>query len=314
MTEPDVQGNEREGSGKKAPAVLILVPIIFLLLWSSGFAYVKMGLAYSGPITYLTLRFGLVLVVLLPAVLAWRLPLPKSGREWGHLAIVGLFFQCGYFGFLYAAIHLGVSAGTTALIVSLQPILVALLASRYAGERVDATSWAGLVLGVSGAGIVVISGSVIETASAMGVLCAVASLIGITIGTLHERRFGLSVHPLVSSFIQHVVGFAVVLPLGWWIEGLHATWTWEFIWALSYLSFGVSVVSLLLLLVMIRHNEAHRVSSLFFLVAPAAALYAWVLVDEAMSPHTWIGIAVAALGVAIVAPPDGLRRLRLSRR
>ena len=59
MTEPDVQGNEREGSGKKAPAVLILAPIIFLLLWSSGFAYVKMGLAYSGPITYLTLRFGL---------------------------------------------------------------------------------------------------------------------------------------------------------------------------------------------------------------------------------------------------------------
>lgn len=263
----------------------------------------KIGLAYTGPMTYLALRFGLVLIVLLPAVAALRLSLPKTGRDWGHLVVVGIFFQCGYFGFLYAAIHLGVSAGTSALIVSLQPILVALLASRYVDERVSATSWAGLILGVSGASIVVAAGSHVDDAPALGVLCAFAFLTGITIGTLHERRFSLSIHPLTSSFVQHMVGLAVILPLGWWFEGLYVTWSAELIWALSYLSFGVSVVSLLLLLMMIRRNEAHRVSSLFFLVAPAAALYAWVLVDETMPPLAWVGIMLAALGVAMVGLP-----------
>src|SRR3712207_3357050 len=133
---------------------LRFAPAIFLLLWSAGFPVGKLGLAYAGPMTFLTIRYGLILLVLLPLLAILRPILPK-GREWLHLAIVSLLIQGLYFGLGYASMALGVSAGAAALIASLQPILVALLAPTLTGEPIGCRVWLGLALGFAGAAIVI---------------------------------------------------------------------------------------------------------------------------------------------------------------
>jgi drug/metabolite transporter (DMT)-like permease len=130
---------------------------VFVVLWSTGFAFVALGLPYSEPITFLALRYAFAVALLAPALLVFRPPLPREPRDWVDLVVVALLVQTAYFVLLYLALDLSGSASTVALVVSLQPILVALLAPRFAGERVMLVRWAGLALGMMGAALVIAS-------------------------------------------------------------------------------------------------------------------------------------------------------------
>jgi drug/metabolite transporter (DMT)-like permease len=292
------QGEMRRG---ERPQWLRFAPLIFLLLWSAGFTFVKMGLVHAEPMTFLALRYALVLAVMLPLGLVLRSPLPRNAVEWGHLVVVGFLIQALYFGLLYVAMKLKVSASSVALIVSLQPILVATLAPKLVGEKVSVQRWIGLGLGLLGACLVILARSTIEAMSTVGVLCAIGALIGMTAGTIYEKRFGVSQHPVTSNLVQYTVGLIAVLPIAWMTENMHVEWTSDFFLALSYLVIGNSIISVTLLLSMIRWGEASRVSALFFLVPPTAALVAWVLVGELMPNLAWGGMVLAAIGVAIVS-------------
>jgi drug/metabolite transporter (DMT)-like permease len=272
---------------------------MFILLWSGGFTALKIGLSYAEPITYLALRYGVVLAVLGPLFLLMRPPLPRNPMEWAHLAVIGILVQTFYFGLAYLAMRLGISAGLQALIVSLQPILVGILAPRLVHEQVGLVHWLGLVLGTLGAAIVIMTRSVVDATSTAGILCSFGALFGMTAGTLYEKRFGVAQHPVTSNLIQYAVGFAVVLPLAWALEDMQVSWTGQMIAALLYLAIGNSLVSVTLLLAMIRRGEASRVSALFFLIPPTAAVIAWFLIGESMPPIAWLGMALAAAGVAI---------------
>ena len=282
-----------------SPFWAFVAPALFILLWSGGFTALKAGLADAEPITYLALRYGVVLAVLTPLFLVLRPPLPRSPVEWGHQAVIGILVQTLYFGLAYLAMRLGVSAGLQALIVSLQPLLVGILAPRLVGERVGWVQWLGLLLGVAGAGVVIVSRSAVDAASAAGILCSFGALFGMAAGTLYEKRFGVAQHPVSSNLIQYAVGFAAVLPLAWALEDMRVSWTGPMVAALLYLAIGNSLVAVTLLLAMIRRGGASRVSALMFLVPPVAALIAWLLIDEAMPPAAWMGMALAAGGVAL---------------
>jgi len=278
-------------------------PAVFILLWSGGFTALKAGLAYAEPITYLALRYGVVLAVLVPLFLLMRPPLPKSPVEWWHQVVIGILVQTLYFGLAYIAMKLGVSAGLQALIVSLQPILVGILAPSLVHERVGLIQWLGLGLGIFGAALVIMTRSAVDATSAVGILCSFGALFGMTAGTLYEKRFGIAQHPVTSNLVQYAVGFAAVLPLAWALEDMHVSWTGEMIAALLYLVIGNSLVSVTLLLAMIRRGKAAQVSALFFLIPPIAALIAWLLIGEAMPPLAWLGMACAMAGVAVANRP-----------
>jgi len=300
----------KSANEKCSPFWSLVAPALFILLWSGGFTALKAGLAYAEPITYLALRYGVVLAVLVPLFLIMRPPLPKSPVEWGHQAVIGILVQTLYFGLAYIAMRLGVSAGLQALIVSLQPILVGILAPGLVHERVGVVQWLGLGLGILGAALVIMTRSAVDATSAAGILCSFGALFGMTAGTLYEKRFGVAQHPVTSNLIQYVVGFAAVLTLAWALEDMHVSWTGQMIAALLYLVIGNSLVSVTLLLAMIRRGEASRVSALFFLIPPIAAVIAWLLIDEAMPPLAWMGMALAAAGVAIAnRPPPQEQRL-----
>lgn len=282
---------------------LTAAPALFLVLWSAGFAIAKLALAHAQPMTLLALRYGLVLVVLAPVALVLRPPLPRSWRAAADVAVVGFLIQVVYFGLCYIAFKSGVSAGGVAIVVCLQPILVALTAPHLVGEPVSARAWIGLVLGLSGAATVILSRGEVS-GNMLGLLATVLALLGITGGTLYEKRFGTAQHPVTANLIQYTVGAAFTLPLAWATEDMAVSWNTEFALALGYLVLANSILAISLLLAMIRAGAVAKVSALFYLVPPLSALFAWPLLGEAMPPAAWAGMALASVGVALARAPQ----------
>ncbi len=279
------------------PAWLVLAPAAFLALWSAGYPIAKIGLRHAEPLTLLSLRYALVLVLMAPIALILRPPLPQRRIDWLHLAAVGFLIQVAYFGLTYLSFASGVSAGGVAIIVSMQPILVGILAPLFAGERTTWLSWLGLLLGLGGSATVIAMRSTIAVEAPLGVGLAVLALAGMTAGTLYEKRLGGGQHPVIANLVQFAVGLAGVLPLAYAFETMRVDWTGEFVGALAYLSIGNSILAISLLLAMIRFGEVSKVSALLYLVPPGAALIAWAALDEVIPPLGWAGMAIAALGV-----------------
>lgn len=279
------------------PAWLVAAPGIFLIMWSTGYIAAKLGLGYVEPMTFLALRFACVVAIMALLFAVIRPPLPNTPAEWMHLAIVGFLLQAMYFGMCYLSFTSGLSVGTLALILAMQPIIVGLVAPRWNGEAVSWHQWTGLILGLTGAVIVISARSEIAAPSPIGFVFASLALIGISAGSLWEKRFGVSHHPVTSNLIGYAAGFLGVAPLMIAFETMEITWTWQLIGSLIYLVVASSIIAIGLLLAMIRAGEVSRVSALFFLVPPIAAAGAWIVLDEIMPPFAWLGMAVAGVGV-----------------
>jgi drug/metabolite transporter (DMT)-like permease len=274
-------------------------PTLFVLLWSTGYLGAKAGLPYTEPFTLLFLRFVLALLLLAPLV-AWLKPaMAMSGRERGHLMVSGLLLHGAYLGGVFAAIGLGLSAGLTALIVGAQPLLTSLAAPFLFGERPRLLHWVGLVLGFAGITLILGGGADAAVAPAAA-LAAGAALVGITAGTLYQKRF-CAQHDLlavtVHQYLPTVVLFGVVALA---FETREVEWTLQFVAALLWLVLALSLGAILLLTWLIKHGEASKVASLFYLVPPVTAVEAWLLFGEPLGGLKVAGIALVALGVWLV--------------
>jgi len=278
---------------------LFLAPVLFVLLWSGGYAVAKVGIKYAEPLTLLMWRYILVVALLVPFYLALKPPLPKRRMDWVHMAVVGIFVQGLYFGMCWYAFSLGISAGVVAIIMSMQPILVAILAPVLANENVSWLRWTGLILGFIGVIFVIAARSRLETPNVMGIGVCIIALAGITSGVLYEKRYGVSHHPVISNLGQYSAGLIFVFPIAYSIETMQVQWTGTLVAALAYLVIGNSIVAITLLLAMIRAGEVSRVSALMFLVPPLAAVFGWLLLGEIMPPVAWIGMALAGIGVIV---------------
>ena len=283
----------------KHPSWLVAAPVIFLCLWSGGYVVAKVAIQYAEPLTTLVVRYALVVISMGALMLFLRPPLPGKLVDWGHLAVVGILIQAFYFGATYLAFRDGVASGTVALIMSLQPIIVALIAPFWTSEHVGLRRWGGLALGLAGAALVILARWQIAAPSALGLgFCAVA-LAGITGATLWEKRFGLNHHPVTASLIGFAAGLLVILPFALVLESQEIRWTWEFGGAMAYLVIGNSLIATSLLLAMIRIGKVASVSALMFLVPPGASILAWLVLGEVMPPMAWAGMALAGAGVWI---------------
>lgn len=278
---------------------IALAPATFVVLWSSGFIGAKFGLPYTGPLTFLTIRFAAVLIVLLPIALALRAAWPSSGRDYVHIAVAGLLLHAGYLSGVFGALHHGMSAGVIALIVGLQPVLTAMLATAWLGERVTARQITGLVLGLAGVALVVWE-KLDLSADATAFQLALLALCAITFGTLYQKRYCTHLNLLSGATIQYAACLGCMLILAPLLEDLHVAWTPQFLFALGWLVFVLSIASIMLLYVLIRHGAATRVTALFYLVPPTTALMAWLLFGERFSVWAMLGMAICAVGVAMV--------------
>jgi drug/metabolite transporter (DMT)-like permease len=292
---PRIETSSRE------PKWLPLAPWAFVLLWSGGYVPVKVGLAYVEPLFFLVLRYAAVLALLIPAYLIVRPPLPQTSRAWAHLAIVGTLIQGIYFALANLAIGLGASAAGLGIVLALQPILVALLAPYVtASETVSGRAWIGLCLGLAGAVVVILAKADVNDATVIGIATTCIALVFITAGTLWEKRFGSAQHPIVASIVQCGIAGVLALAVAWPFETFRVEWAWPFIASLAYLVIANSIIAMTLLLAMVRQGQATRASALLFLVPPASAGFAWLLLSEPYPPLAFAGMALAGLGVWLV--------------
>ena len=275
-------------------------PALFVVLWSTGFIGGKLGLPYAEPFTFLTLRFTLVAAILAALATVLRAPWPASWRQAGHIAVAGLLVQGVYLGGVFAAIHLGVSAGVSALIVSLQPILTAAVVGPLLGERIHMRQWLGLVFGFIGVILVVTRTFRFEGGGPAGLALCVAALLGITAGTLYQKKYCAALDLRTGACIQFAAAALLMAVLSLLFEHQRIEWTGDFILALVWLTLVLSFGAVSLLFIMIRRGTASRVASLFYLVPPVTAVMAYVIFGETLGPLALLGMAIAALGVALV--------------
>jgi drug/metabolite transporter (DMT)-like permease len=276
------------------------MPGLFVLLWSTGFVSAKYGLPYAEPLTFLLLRFALLLALMLPLALAMRASWPRSPAQIGHVALVGVLMQGGYLGGVFCSIHLGMSAGVSALIVGVQPILTAFASAPLFGEKLRARQWSGLVLGFAGVLLVVTGRSALSGITPATLALSLLALLSITAGTLYQKRYCGAVDLRTGSVIQFAAAAVVVLPLALTFETMRVHWSLEFICTLLWLVMVLSIGAISLLYVLIRKGAATRVASLFYLVPPATALMAYAMFGETLSPVAMAGMLMAAAGVALV--------------
>ena len=276
------------------------MPGLFVLLWSTGFVSAKFGLPYAEPLTFLLLRFLLVVVLMLPLALAMRAVWPRSLAQVGHVAVVGVLMQGGYLGGVFCSIHLGMSAGVSALIVGIQPILTAFASAPLFGERLHARQWSGLVLGFGGVLLVVTGRSALSGITLATLALSLLALASITAGTLYQKRYCGVVDLRTGSVIQFCAAGVVVLPLALAFETMRVHWSVEFICTLAWLALVLSIGAISLLYILIRKGAATKVASLFYLVPPTTALMAYAMFGETLSATAMAGMMLAAAGVALV--------------
>jgi len=271
---------------------------IFVFLWSTGFIIARYSMPYAEPMTIIFIRFGSVVLCMLPVVLIWKAPWPNRSQII-HIAIAGALLQAGYVGGVWAAVKEGMSAGLTALIVGLQPILTAWFAA-WIAEKVTPKQWFGLILGLLGVGLVVWAKLSLTGMSHLSLVFILVALLSITMGTLYQKKYCAQFDLRTGSVIQFAASAMICLPLMFLFETREIIWAPELILSLIWAVLALSIGAISLLFVMIRNGEATRVTSLMYLTPPTTAIMAWLLFNE---PITWtiiLGIAITMSAVILV--------------
>ena len=277
-----------------------LYPFLFIFLWSTGFIGAKYGLPYAEPLSFLLIRYGLVIALMTVIALATRAPWPKDPKQLVHIGVSGVLVHAVYLGGVFVAIKHGLPTGVTALVVGMQPLLTALGAGWLLGEQVSGRQWSGLALGFVGVGLVV-SGKFGEAALGPMLVPALVALLGITAGTLYQKRFCAQFDLRTGSVIQFVPTAIVTAMAVALFEEFRIEWTPDFIFALGWLVLVLSLGAISLLNLLIRSGSAVNVASLFYLTPISTAVIAWVIFGEKLTSTAAIGMLLAVSGVYLVA-------------
>ncbi len=283
-------------------AFIKAIPLVFVLIWSTGFIVARYGMPHAPPMGFLVVRYFLSAICF--AIWAWlagaRWPVGKV--QWQHLAITGVLMHAGYLGGVWSAVKLGMGAGLVALLVGLQPVLTAIWVSQVGSTGQGAVSrrqWAGLGLGLLGLALVVWQKLGLGEISTVNLLLACGALLSITAGTLYQKRFVAPCDVRTANLVQLLAAFVVTLPLAL-LETGGVNWNTHLIGAMAWSVLVLTLGGSSLLYLLIQRGAATAVTSLLYLVPPCTAVMAWMLFDEPITLFMLAGIVLTAVGVSWV--------------
>lgn len=277
-----------------------IYPFLFVFLWSTGFIGARFGLPFSEPLSFLLIRYLCVIVLMTTIAVLSRAPWPQQPSQWWHIGISGLLIHAIYLGGVFLSIKHGLPAGISALVVGMQPLLTAASAGWLLGERVNARQWAGLALGFIGLALVVSGKLGVGAELGPMLVPALVALLGITAGTLYQKRFCTRFDLRTGSVVQFgssAIVTAVAIAL---FTEFQITWTGQFVFALGWLVLVLSIGAISLLNLLIRSGSAVNVASLFYLTPLSTALIAWFAFGETLPPLSLVGMVLAVGGVYLV--------------
>ena len=284
---------------RRDDAFVRAMPVVFVLIWSTGFIVARYGMPLSPPLKFLATRYALSILCFLPWIILAKVAWPQSRAQWQHLAVTGILMHACYLGGVWAAVKAGMGSGLAALIVGLQPVLTAIWLSST-GSQVTKRQWFGLLLGLTGLVMVVSHkfGSGAE-ATWQNLLLAVGALLGITIGTLYQKRFVAPCDVRTASVVQLGAALLVSLPVAW-LEPEPMQWNAQLAGAMAWSVLALTLGGSSLLYLLIQRGGAASVTSLMYLVPPCTALLAWLLFAESITAVTLAGTLLTAVGVSLV--------------
>ena len=270
-----------------------------MAVWGSGYIATKIGLHYAAPFTFLALRFLFGTLCMVPVLLVFRTRWPATRAEWAHLAAAGLLMHVVQLGGSHYAQYLGMSAGVAALIISCQPLVTALIAVRFMGEKLSARQWTGVFLGLAGVVLVVWHKIDIREVGAASLAATLIALAGVTAGTLYQRIFNPHCDLKAAAAIQFAAAAAAFVPLAFAFEGFRVEWSPPLAASIVFLVIFTSLLGVSALYWLTRHGEASRVTSMMYLPAAFAVVLELALFGVVPSPLSLAGIAVTCGGVAM---------------
>ena len=274
-------------------------PLLFVLLWSTGFVGAKYGLPYADPFIFLGIRVLIASVILFAIASIMKSPIAIGSKAISSSVLIGFFLHACYLGGVFFAISKGLPAGVAAVVTSLQPVLVSILAVKVLGERLRTKQLAGLFLGLIGV-VLVLGPSFNADIPTVGVIAIFVALIGSTSATLLQKKIGSGIPLVAGTGYQYLGSGAVLLAIAVATGGTSIQWSGKFVLAFMWLIAVLSVGAILLLLWLLNTGSAASVSSLFYLVPPATAAEAFFLFGEKVNTQGFLGIGVTALGVWLV--------------
>jgi drug/metabolite transporter (DMT)-like permease len=279
------------------------MPWLFVLIWSTGFVVARYAMPHAPPMSFLSLRFALSLLCFVAWVLLAGAEWPRDRHQWMHLAVVGALMHSGYLGGVWSAVKAGIGAGTVAPLVGLQPVLTAIWLATAGRDgshgHVAAREWLGLLLGLAGLALVLGGKFGIGEVTPWNLALAVLALLGITAGTLYQKRFVAPCDVRSASSVQLLAALGVSLPFAL-LESESLHWNAHLAGALAWSVLVLTLGGSSLLYLLIQRGAATQVTSLLYLVPPCTAAMAWLLFGESFSATMLLGLIVTVVGVALV--------------
>ena len=276
-----------------------LAPLLFVLLWSTGFVGAKYGLPYADPFIFLSVRVLIAAVLLFALVRLMKLPINIGKSAISRSFLIGFFLHACYLGGVFYSISQGMPAGIAAVVTSLQPVLVSIFAVRILGEKLLPRQVAGLLLGL--VGVILVLGPTLDSQiPAVAIAAIVVALVGSTSATLLQKKIGSNIPLVAGTAYQYLFSGVVLGAIAIGSGNIEITWNLKFTAAFIWLVLVLSVGAILLLLWLLNSGSAASVSSLFYLVPPATAIEAFFLFGEKVNTQGFLGIGITALGVWLV--------------
>ena len=275
-----------------------IFPFIFILLWSSAFITTKPIIDNSDPFAALGFRFALVALGFFLFSIYSKQKILVSKRNFFESFFSGVLFHGIYLGGVFFSISEGMPTGIAALIVTLQPVLTNALSGPILNEKVSLKQWLGVLLGFSGA-IMVLGFDIGTEIPTIGLVATIVALIAITTSTIWQKKLSNNLPLSVSNMNQALGGFIFHIVIIIFFAKPYINFSTTFLIAMSHQIFLVSFGAFTILMFLIKKNSASKTVSIFFLIPPTSALMAWVFLNETLSSFDILGFIVATIGVYI---------------
>lgn len=275
-------------------------PALFVLLWATGFIGAGYAMPYAEPFGFMTVRFFIAAMILGVWALISGSPWPNR-RGAFHAGIAGCLMHGAYLSGLFWAVHHGLPAGMSALVVGLQPLITTLIAGVTLKEKIEGRHWAGLAIGFIGVIMVLWpkfsfhSGGI--NALTIGVMFL--AVFAISLGTVWQKRFVGQIDVKTGTTVQFLAAGVLTGAASLLFETHQVIWSPWLLFAMAWLVLVLSIGAILLLMVLIRDGSVSKVASLFYLMPGTTALMAYFLFGETLNLIQLAGMIITTFGVAL---------------
>lgn len=278
------------------------MPILFILLWGSSYAFIKIGLTYSSPLTFVGWRLFFAFLIVWMIFLYQRQTLPRSWRQIGKICLTGVLLQAFYQIFFFASLYYGVPGGVLTVVLAAQPILTILIYR----EMMTATQLTGLMLGFFGVVLVVSNNLMTGVITFVGMGCCLLSLLGITYGTILQKKYCSDVPLSTNLLLQYLVSWIAVAVLAFSTGSTAATWSVNFVICLGWVVIATSVCANFLFCTLLKRGQATKVTSLLYALPVFTALMDYFMFNQLLSPLSVLGMSIVLMGLMLVHNAKGL--------